>query len=133
MTKFNLWRYSKYFGRSGEVEGIFIATEDEIDNYLVGQEINFGEILGKHSDVDIYFEKSDFECLDVSESTIKDLFRVFGSRTIAGYNPFERLYDYLKCKDCSAEGYLGTDWYRSKDLNKFLSCPECGSSNFIKE
>lgn len=45
-----LYKYSEYFGRAGDLEGIFVAEERDIDQSM-GGEVNFGEVLGKHSDI----------------------------------------------------------------------------------
>ena len=95
----------KRLRKNGNVEGLFIATEEEIDKFLVGREIYFGEILGKHSEVCISFEKKDFKCLEVLESIINELFTALDSRSIAGYNPFKSLYGWLKCSNCGFEKY----------------------------
>ena len=129
MTELKLWKFSEDYGRMGDVEGLFIATEEEIDKFLVGREICFGEILGKHSEVSISFEKKDFKCLDVSESTIAELFIALDSRSIAGYNPFEHIYDWLVCSNCDFEGYFN-DWFDIKLLVANFHCHECGSEHF---
>ena len=50
MSKDCLWKFHWDCGRAGDVEGLFIATEEEVEN-LIGSEVYFGEILGKHSEV----------------------------------------------------------------------------------
>lgn len=132
MTQFKLWKFSEDYGRMGNVEGLFIATEEEVDKFLISKEICFGEILGKHSDVSICFEKKDFKCLDVSESTINNLFNALDSRSIAGYNPFESIYEYIKCSNCDFEGGF-EDWFDIKLLTANFYCPECGSENYKVE
>ncbi len=129
MTKFKLWKFSEDYGRMGTVEGLFIATEEEVDKFLVGTEICFGEILGKHSEVSISFEKKDFRCLDVPESTIQELFKVLGRRRIGGYNPFEYLYNWITCSNCGSEGCFG-DWFDNEVLVANFHCPECGSEEY---
>lgn len=133
MSQFKLWKFSEDYGRMGDVEGLFIATEEEIDKFLVGKEISFGEILGKHSEISICFEKKDFKCLEVSESTVNELFIALGSRSIAGYNPFEHIYDYLQCVNCGFEGSFTDCWHDIRLLTANLYCPECGSENYKTE
>ncbi len=86
-----LYRFSWDYGRSGNVEGVFIATEDEIDSAMY-KEVWFGDILGKHSDVYGILEEHDLEILDVSDITIQELKKVLG-RSISGYNPLEYIED----------------------------------------
>ena len=45
-----LWKFHWDCGRQGDLDGVFIATEEEVQS-LVGQEVYFGEVLGKHSEV----------------------------------------------------------------------------------
>lgn len=132
MTQLKLWKFSEDYGRCGDVEGLFIATEEEIDKFLVGKEICFGEILGKHSEVSISFEKKDFKCLNVSKSTIAELFIASDSRSISGYNPFEHIYNWLRCSNCDFEGGFD-DWFDTKLLVANFYCPECGSENYKTE
>lgn len=48
-----LYRYYEDFGRMGELEGVFVSTEEEIDE-LSERPAYFGEVLGKHSDIVSY-------------------------------------------------------------------------------
>lgn len=128
MNQRKLWKFSEDYGRYGKVEGLFIATEEDIDKFLVGKDIDFGEILGKHSDVSIRFEKKNFKCLDVSDSTIMDLFTALDSRSIAGYNPFESIYDWFECSNCDFKGGFDS-WFDTKLLVANFHCPECGSED----
>ena len=71
-------------GRQGSVNGMFIADEKVID-IAMGNEVSFGEILGKHSDVRGYLEECDLKVVEVSEQTVKELKNALGN-TISGYN-----------------------------------------------
>lgn len=79
-------------GRQGEVEGLFIANEGDLEN-LYGKEIHFGEILGKHSDVGGRIDKEDFEVMCDDQIVIDKLFKAFKGTTLSGYNPFAYLED----------------------------------------
>lgn len=46
----NLYKFYWYCGRSGELEGLFKATKEDVDR-AIGCEVYFGEVLGKHSEV----------------------------------------------------------------------------------
>lgn len=46
----SLYKYYYECGRQGELVGVFVATEEEIER-LKGVTVDFGEVLGKHSDV----------------------------------------------------------------------------------
>lgn len=45
-----LWKFEWNLGRSGSVSGLFSATQAEVDT-VIGREVYFGSILGKHSEV----------------------------------------------------------------------------------
>ena len=133
MTQLKLWKFSEDYGRYGEVEGLFIASEEEIDKFLDKNMVSFGEILGKHSDVDIDFEKGkNLKCLEVSESTINELFIASNCRTIMGYNPFDYIYYLLNCSNCYFEGAFD-GWWDVLQLENSICCPQCGSKNYIVE
>lgn len=67
------------------VDGIFLATEKEVKE-LIGKEVYFGEVLGKHSEIYGTIDVGDITELDVTPQTINDLAK-FG--TLSGYNPLE--------------------------------------------
>ena len=49
----NMKKLYKFYwdcGRQGDIESIFIATEKDI-KANIGEEVYFGEILGKHSEI----------------------------------------------------------------------------------
>lgn len=45
-----LYKFNVDCGRMGELEGAFEADESQIEN-LIGQDVYFGEVLGKHSEI----------------------------------------------------------------------------------
>lgn len=85
-----LWSFYWDCGRQGEVEGLFKATKEEVEN-AIGKEVYFGEILGKHSEVYGVIEKGEIEL--VSDDPIKVM-----SATESGYNPLE--YLQYHCELC---------------------------------
>ena len=90
MEKF-LWRMRFEYGRQGRVQGLFVATEAEIAS-LIGQTVSFGEILGKHSDVEVRLEDCDFTKIDVDAETVAKVSKQLGE-TWSGHNPLEYLGD----------------------------------------
>lgn len=115
-----LYKFYWDCGRQGEVEGLFIADEKEIQE-AIGQEVNFGEILGKHSEVYGTIEQGEIEEIKVSETTIKEMEEIIGP-TISGYNPLN--YIQYTCCECGYN-YSVSDvtWYVNKDGNKV--CEYC--------
>ncbi len=84
-----LWRFHWDCGRNGDVEGLFIASEEEVRQSF-GKRVVFGEILGKHSYVHGTLEKEEFAKIDVSslsQEVLEDLVSILGGTTLSGYNP----------------------------------------------
>lgn len=87
--------YSFYWdcGRQGEVEGLFKATDEEIQR-AIGQKVYFGEILGKHSEV--------YGTLDECDITlVSDDSLIVSNSTESGYNPLN--YVSFVCSVCEDE------------------------------
>lgn len=82
--------YRMYFdcGRMGSLEGLFVAEESDMQN-LIGREIYFGEVLGKHSEVYGELEASDITVVSDDQNVIDILVQAVGSESISGYNPFD--------------------------------------------
>ncbi len=79
--------------RNGVVEGLFVTTQAELDANW-GKFVQFGEILGKHSDVSGKLEPKDIEVLSEDQPFIDKLVDVLSIR-ISGYCPF----DYVRGDD----------------------------------
>lgn len=45
-----LYKFNFDCGRMGELNGIFIADSKDVES-VIGKEVYFGEVLGKHSDI----------------------------------------------------------------------------------
>ena len=95
-----LVKYNEDFGRMGNLEGLFVCTQDELDN-INGQMIHFGEVLGKHSEV--YSDETYEHCKVISEDLdlIADLLTVSEHNTICGFNPLDYIED---CEDVYNQG-----------------------------
>jgi hypothetical protein len=62
-----LYKFYWDCGRSGDLEGTFVCEEERIQK-LIGQDINFGEVLGKHSEITGTLQTKDIEeCSDDQE------------------------------------------------------------------
>ena len=80
-----LWKFFWDCGRSGKVEGVFKATKEEVEN-AIGKHIYFGEILGKHSEVEGTLD--DCDCELISDEPI------FVMNSVeSGYNPLSYIYE----------------------------------------
>jgi hypothetical protein len=80
-----LYKFFWDCGRSGEVEGLFVATEEEVAK-LVGENIYLGEVLGKHSEVFGVVEEGDIDKLDLDSDAVSKVSALLGD-TWSGYNP----------------------------------------------
>ena len=70
----------------GDVNGLFIADDSDVTN-LMGKEIYFGEILGKHSEIFGPLEEGDLTIKSDDQEFIKQFIEIMGDGTISGYNP----------------------------------------------
>lgn len=75
-------------GRQGEVEGTFIASQEDVDK-VIGKNVYFGEILGKHSEVYGVIGAEDIREVSNDPKAVELLREIFGEDTISGYNPLE--------------------------------------------
>ena len=85
MEKKRLWKFKWECGQQGDLEGLFIATKKEVDS-MIGIEVYFGEVLGKHSEIYGIIEDGEIIESDASDATIEELEDMFG-KSICGYNP----------------------------------------------
>lgn len=82
-----LYKFEFDCGRQGYLSGAFIAEADEIAS-LVGQDVYFGEVLGKHSEIYGVIEEGDIMLVTDDPQVVATLKAVnFGS----GHNPLQYL------------------------------------------
>lgn len=81
-------------GRNGELEGIFLATQEKV-NALIGKEVYFGEVLGKHPEIYGTIKKEDIKLVTDNQDFLIMAFDL-GVCLESGYNPF----DYYTCREC---------------------------------
>lgn len=91
--KLCLWKFYWDCGRQGEVQGIFKATKQEIED-AIGRYVYFGEILGKHSEVSGTIEEGEITLISDDPIVVED-------SVVSGYNPL----DYLQYQ-CPICGYM---------------------------
>lgn len=89
----NLYKFYWDCGRMGDVDGLFAATQAEIDA-AIGKKVYFGEILGKHSEIYGKLDAVDIVKLNVPADVVDILVKELGTN-ISGYNPL----DYLPEED----------------------------------
>lgn len=117
MSKY-LWRFYWDFGRSGSLYGLFVATETEVEE-MIGKEVYFGEVLGKHSEVYGTLESGDFSKLDISPEAVEEVSKVLG-KTWSGFNPKE----YIFCSYCEETLYEDSTIKYREEFDTSL-CDEC--------
>lgn len=82
-----VYRFEWDCGRQGNVEGVFVADDAEVAA-AIGKEVGFGEILGKHSDVQGVLEENDLTVLSTDAAFCAAFQEHVGT---AGYNPLDYL------------------------------------------
>lgn len=88
-----IYNFNVYCGRMGSLRGMFVADSDDVDA-IIGRDIYFGEVLGKHSEVILEMKPEHFEAVEAADEDFVDKFiQIFGSGTVSGYNPFDYLED----------------------------------------
>lgn len=108
MSERFLWEFKWDCGRQGDLEGLFVATEAEVQE-LMGQDVNFGEVLGKHSEVYGDIEEGEITKVDLDTKTVEKVTKILGDSTWSGYNPLD--YVSYECSECGCS-------YRADEFNK---------------
>jgi len=80
-----LYKFYENCGRMGSLDGIFVADEKDIEK-MIGKNVYLGEVLGKHSDVDIDITDKSFTKQELDSETIEKVCKLLGE-TWSGYNP----------------------------------------------
>lgn len=84
-----VYRFHADCGRMGDLHGIFVATDDQIQQVL-GKEAYFGEVLGKHSDVYVTLTEKMLEVVTDDLDFVEKFTRY---RCESGFNPLHYLDD----------------------------------------
>lgn len=84
-----LYKFYENFGRMGHLEGIFVAEESAVKD-AIGKSVSFGEVLGKHSEIDCDLTEKNITFLTNSEAAVAAV-ENFGLSS--GYNPLRYLED----------------------------------------
>lgn len=86
----NLYVFAVNFGRMGQIEGLFIASEEDLEG-AYGRQCYFGEVLGKHSEVECELSPCMITFMSDDQPLIESLEKLFGDETISGFNPLAYL------------------------------------------
>ncbi len=90
-----LYRFYWDYGRMGNVHGLFIMEEERV-LAAIGKECYFGEILGKHSEVNGTLTIDDLTVLSEDQKFIQQFEEIVG--TEFGYNPVECAEEFEKAQ-----------------------------------
>lgn len=91
MTKKLLVKFYWDYGSMGDLEGLFIITEDELKSWY-GREAYFGEVLGKHSEIDGTLDEGDFTIKSDDQEYIAKIEGLLGDR-LSGFYPGDYISD----------------------------------------
>lgn len=75
----------------GFLDGLFVASEEDVAK-VIGKEVYFGEVLGKHSEVYGTLQEGDLKLIDIPQDAIDKIVAVTGPH-ISGYNPISTYFD----------------------------------------
>ena len=96
----NIYKMFVKYGMMGDIEGMFVSTPEKVAA-MIGKRLYFGEILGKHSEVEFVLRKGHIKpatSTQPSEEVIEFFEKHIGS---SGFDPS----DYLPCPDCGEPTY----------------------------
>lgn len=84
-----LWKFYVDGGRVGSLSGLIAVSQADIDN-IVGEDVYFGEVLGKHSDITVRIGLDAFTLIDIPEEYVQKIVdSAGGGHCISGYSPFD--------------------------------------------
>ena len=99
-----LYKWECYFGRMGSLDSVFIA-DDEFVQSIIGETAMFGEVLGKHSDINCVLESEQFEVKSENQLVIQELEEIFGKDEIEFYSKAFLELNKLNTEVTTLSGY----------------------------
>ena len=94
MTR-HLYEFRWDCSRMGRLLGLFVAEEKEVED-AIGKQVYFGEVLGKHSEIEGELEKDDVCIKSSDENFINQFVEIIGMSF--GRNPLEYIRE--TCEVC---------------------------------
>jgi hypothetical protein len=104
-----LWKFYWSCGRMGDLDGLFVATENEVKQ-AIGREAYFGEVLGKHSEIYGTLEEKDITKVELDSETVEKVKNILGD-TWSGFNPIKYAFKCEYCGDPSSPNDLDERGY----------------------
>lgn len=83
-----LWQFHWNCGRMGDLNGLFVADDKDVEETF-GKRVYFGEVLGKHSEIEGDLEKKDIELVSHDQEFIEEFIKNIG--TSFGHNPLSNI------------------------------------------
>lgn len=87
-----IYKFYVDYGRMGSLEGIFVADEKDVAK-IMGKEIYFGEVLGKHSECSAEINEDTLTVLSEDPDFVEKFISIMGYGTTSGLNPLEYYYE----------------------------------------
>jgi hypothetical protein len=84
-----LYKFQANYGRYGTLEGVFVEDEERVAR-AIGKNVYFGEVLGKHSEVDLDLQEYHFKVMTEDQTFIHQFEKL---ALATGYNPFDYMED----------------------------------------
>lgn len=99
-----LYKFHKNYYRHGELEGLFIEESDLVDKLIeLEVDVTYYDILGKHSEVTIKFDKDTFAVL-LDDPKVVDILVEHIGYSLSGINPIDKYTDkYIEVLDGTCE------------------------------
>jgi len=89
MGKKGVYKFYWDCGRMGYLDGIFVATDSSIRK-AIGQDVYFGEVLGKHSEIDGSLEEEDVKLI-TDDKVVVAIFEEY--KISCGFNPLDYIVE----------------------------------------
>ena len=85
MSKKGVYKFDWDCGRQGSIDGVFVATDEDVKD-IIGKEVYFGEVLGKHSEIYGPIEDGEIKLIS-DDNVVVDLFEKHNIQ--CGFNPLD--------------------------------------------
>ena len=80
-----IYKFNLDCGRNGGLEGVFVASKEDVSK-IMGKEVYYGEVLGKHSEVYADLTKDQIEEITEDPKVVA----LFNENNLdTGFNPIE--------------------------------------------
>lgn len=86
-------------GRMGNLSSTFVCDKEDLES-LYDEEVYFGEVLGKHSEVVATLDESNFTIKSDDQEFINKFSEIMGDYWSTGHNPLWHYEEDSPCDDC---------------------------------